>query len=314
MRCISLQSFDPFLYLAAEEHLLKKTNDEYLILAVNSPSVIIGKHQSPHREVNTMFVIKNNIPVIRRISGGGTVFHDMGNLNFTFIMNSQPGQQVDFRKYTKPVIAFLDQLGVEAKFEGKNDLKVNGLKISGNAEHIYRNRVLHHGTLLFSSDMNLLRNSLRKDASFYKTRAVVSNPSSVSNLNVFLPSIRDIYNFRELMASYFMKETPGIENFLLPADTVKEIELLADSKFRKWEWNFGYGPEYEFDKSFDYHGLKVECRLKVKDGVIQESYLGGSRLLELAAPKLEGLRHMPEDMGRVFLEEDITDLDIFNFF
>jgi len=167
MYCLTLQSSEPYLYLATEEYLLKNTGEEFCILAVNSPSVIIGKHQSPHREVNTEYVEKHNIPLIRRISGGGTVFHDEGNLNFSFIRNCEPGHQVDFRLHTKPVIDFLSSLGIDAKFEGKNDLKVNGLKISGNAEHVHRNRVLHHGTLLFSSDMEMLRSSLRKDTSCY---------------------------------------------------------------------------------------------------------------------------------------------------
>jgi len=314
MRCISLQSCDPYFYLATEEHLLRNTGDDYLILAINSPSVIIGKHQSPHREVNTEFVVKNNIPVIRRISGGGTVFHDLGNLNFTFIMNSMPGNQVDFRKYTEPVIDFLGTLGVEAKFEGKNDIRVNGLKISGNAEHVHRNRVLHHGTLLFSSDMDLLRNSLRKDTSCYKTRAVESNPSSVSNLNRYLPSIKGINDFRNLMISYFLKKIPGIENINLPDDVIKDITLLADSKFRKWAWNYGYGPEYQFSKQFEYQGLMIDCILKVKEGLILESFLGGNKLLEQTAQALIGVRHMPEEIERVFLKENITGLEIFNFF
>ena len=136
MLCLNLKSTDPFFNLALEEILLKNRKEEYLILGINDPCVVIGKHQVPHREVNTRFVTENNIPVIRRISGGGTVFHDSGNLNFSFIMQSEAGKQVDFRKYTLPVISFLSTLGVDAKFEGKNDLKVDGLKISGNAEHV----------------------------------------------------------------------------------------------------------------------------------------------------------------------------------
>ena len=159
-------------------------------MAINDPSVIIGKHQAAHREVNTKFVTENKIPVIRRISGGGTVFHDQGNLNFTFIRQSEEGKQVDFRKYTRPVIDFLVSLGIDAKFEGKNDIKVDGLKISGNAEHVHRNRVLHHGTLLFSSSIDMLRNSIRTDKSCYTTRAVGSNPSSVMNLSEKLIDIQ----------------------------------------------------------------------------------------------------------------------------
>ena len=193
MFCINLESNDPFFNLAIEEFLLKNSKEEYLILYVNSPSVIIGKHQTGHREVNTRFVTENNIPVIRRISGGGTVYHDHGNLNFSFIRQCETGKQVDFIKYTKPVIDFLKYLGLEAKFEGKNDLKIDGLKISGNAEHVHRNRVLHHGTLLYNTSLDSLRNSIRKDISQYSSRAVASNPSHVVNLNEKLNCFNDIY-------------------------------------------------------------------------------------------------------------------------
>src|SRR5512133_305155 len=182
MFCINLDTNDPFFNLAIEEFLLKTSKEEYFILGVNNPSVIIGKHQSGHREINTKFVNENKIPVIRRISGGGTVFHDAGNLNFSFISNSESGKQVDFRKYTQPVIDFLSSMGVKARFEGKNDLKVEGFKISGNAEHIHGNRVLHHGTLLFNTSLDMLRNSIRKDTSCYSSRAVASNPATVINL------------------------------------------------------------------------------------------------------------------------------------
>ena len=119
MFCINLESNDPFFNLAVEEILLKNSKEEYLILGINSPSVIIGKHQSGHMEVNIKFVNKYQIPVIRRISGGGTVFHDCGNLNFSFIRQSESGKQVDFRKYTQPVLDFLKSMGIEARFEGK---------------------------------------------------------------------------------------------------------------------------------------------------------------------------------------------------
>ncbi len=314
MHYISLQTSDPYFYLAAEEYLLRNTCDEYLILAINSPSVITGKHQSPHREVNTEFVVKNNIPVIRRITGGGTVFHDMGNLNFTFIMNSSPGKQADFRKYTEPVIEFLVTLGIEAKFEGKNDIKVNGLKISGNAEHVHRNRVLHHGTLLFSTDMYLLGNSLRKETSSYKTRAVESNPSSVTNLDRLLPTVKDIIEFRELMIDFFVRNYPGVTKFQLPDAYKREIELLAESKFRKWEWNYGYGPDYQYVKHFDYQAVTISCRLDVTGGVIKKCSLDGNKILEEISSKLEGTRHMPEDMQEFFEKESVTEINVFDFF
>ncbi|MCU0462082.1 MAG: lipoate--protein ligase family protein, partial [Bacteroidales bacterium] len=187
MLCLHLTSTDPCFNLAVDEYLLKNRKEDFFILSVNTPSVIIGKHQVAHREADTAFVTENNIPVIRRISGGGAVFHDEGNLNFTFILQSKQGSQVDFRKYTLPVIEFLSSHGIDAKFEGKNDLKVDGLKISGNAEHVFRQRILHHGTLLFDSRLDLLGKALRKDTSSYTTRAVASNPSSVVNLRKKIP-------------------------------------------------------------------------------------------------------------------------------
>ena len=265
---------DPFFNLAVEEILLKNSKDEYLILGINSPSVIIGKHQVTHREINTEFITKNSIPVIRRISGGGTVYHDHGNLNFTFIRQSESGKQVDFRKYTQPVIDFLASEGVDARFEGKNDLKVDGLKISGNAEHVHRNRVLHHGTLLFSTSLEMMRNCIRKDTSCYTSRAVASNPSSVTNLKEMLSQFKDIFEFRERMMDYFLKNLPLAERYELSEDEINEAEALAGSKYRTWEWNWAYGPEYHFINRFEFSGKPVTCRLHVKEGTITRMCAG----------------------------------------
>ena len=316
MFCITLESTDPFFNLAIEEVLFKNSTEEYLILGINSPSLIIGKHQSAHREINTRFITENKIPVIRRISGGGAVFHDMGNLNFSFIRQSEPGRQVDFRKYTQPVIDFLISLDVEARFEGKNDLKVNGLKISGNAEHVQHNRVLHHGTLLYSTFLDQLRNSLRKDTSCYTTRAVESNPSSVTNLNEKIKGFKDIYEFRSAMMDYFMKFFHTTDIYEIPAQLTRDAMSLADSKYRSWEWNWAYGPEYVFVKEFEFSGKQIFCRLSVKDGIIHDCLIEGSSKLSSTSGKLIGARHMVYDLREVFRKEDIdiSEEEIFNFF
>ena len=316
MFCITLESNDPYFNLAIEEHLLKNRKEEYLILGINSPSVIIGKHQTPHREINTRFITEQKLPVLRRITGGGTVFHDIGNLNFTFIKQSEPGKQVDFRKYTKPVIDFLASKGVVAKFEGKNDLKVNGLKISGNAEHVHHNRVLHHGTLLFSTSLNMLRSSLRKDQSNYSSRAVESNPSSVTNLIHILPDFKDIFEFRKGMIDYFLNNLSEAIEYELSEQDTSAAGTLAVSKYRSWEWNWAYGPEYQFDNNFELSGKRVSCRLYVREGTIRDCILVGSPELAGVAEKLIGRRHMVEDLLEVFKEENIkvNEEDIFNFF
>jgi lipoate-protein ligase A len=315
MLCINLLSTDPFFNLAVEEYLLKNSNEEYFLLYVDYPSVIIGKHQVAHREADTKFISENNIPVIRRISGGGTVFHDEGNLNFSFISQSTHGKQVDFRKYTLPVIEFLFTLGVAAVFEGKNDLKFNGLKISGNAEHVYRERVLHHGTLLFDTKIDTLRASIRKDQSCYSTRAVASNPSSVMNLKDKVEGINDFDDFRKKMVEFFANRTGNISMGLSPQE-ISEAENLAETKFHKWEWNFAYGPEYHFSNKFEIKGIPHSCRLFVKDGIIQECEIEGSGEMSASGVKLISCRHMPEDLRKVFLKENILILpsEIFKFF
>ncbi len=314
MFCITLKTADPYFNLAIEEVLLKNSRENFLILGINAPCLVIGKHQSAHREVNTRFVTENSIPVIRRISGGGTVYHDEGNLNFTFISQSESGKQIDFRRYTRPVINFLTSNGVDAKFEGKNDLKVNGLKISGNAEHVYRNRVLHHGTLLFSSSLGNLRNSIRKNTSCYSTRAVESNPSSITNLQELIPGISNVSLFRTELMNYCLKNIPLAQPYDLEVNYIKEAESLAITKYRTWEWNYAYGPEYRFSNTFDYNGDKVECRLYVREGTIRESILTGSEALAGIDAKLVGCRHMVTEIKDVLLKENLSDLSIFDLF
>jgi lipoate-protein ligase A len=215
-----------------------------------------------------------------------------------------------------PVIDFLLSLGVDAKFEGKTDLKVGGLKISGNAEHVHRNRVLHHGTLLFGTSLEMLGNSLRKDTSGYTTRAVESNPSSVMNLNEKLNNFRDIYEFRSEMMNYFLQNLAGALIYKLSPSESKETESLVATKYKTWEWNWAYGPEYTYNNSFQINGKHHSCSLFIKNGIIWKCTIEGSAQLMPAAKRLIGCRHMVSDILKVFKEENIlaTYEDIFNFF
>lgn len=311
IHCIVSESDNPYFNLAVEELLLKKKTGDYFILSKNSPSVIIGKHQSPHIEVNTRFVTENNIPVIRRISGGGTVYHDHGNLNFSFIVNSTEGHQVDFQKYTKPIVNFLISKGIAARFEGRNDLRVNGYKISGNAEHVFRNRVLHHGTLLFNASIDALESSLRKDASCYSSKSVRSVPAGVTNIKGMISNIDNVDDLMNEMMNYFIVNLPDAHILYMDGNENNEAMSLAGEKYSTWDWNYAYGPEYYFFKTFNFRYQKVSCRLYVREGTIRESILEGHHLLKSLQSNLTGVRHMPGDVSEAL---GIEDLDVFNFF
>lgn len=309
MYFVNSDTDDPCFNLALEEYLLRNRSEEFFMLSINRTSVISGKHQCVHREINTEFVTGNNIPVLRRITGGGTVFHDAGNLNYCFIRNCESGRQVDFPRYTLPIVYFLKNLGVCAYLEG-SDIKTDGLKISGNAEHVFRNRVLHHGTLLWNASLDTLRKCIRKDNSGYKTRAVASKPSPVTNLSGKI-NFGTIEEFRMAMASHFVKK----ENAVLysPSAQEKDEAMKLYPKYESWEWNYAYGPEYEFTNEFDFRGDRVKCNILAKDGLIGKCTIEGSPVLATAFEKLSGCRHMPQDVSDILIKE-LPDFNTYNLF
>jgi lipoate-protein ligase A len=310
------ESHDPFFNLAVEEYLLKNRKEDFLILYINDPCVIVGKHQVAHREVNTRYIEEKKIPVIRRISGGGTVFHDRGNLNFTFIKQSESGKQVNFRLYTQPVIDFLLSMGVIAVFEGKSDLTVDGLKISGNAEHVFRERVLHHGTLLFDTFLDDLGKSIKVKTDNYSTTAVESNRTSVTNLKNRLRNINNLEEFRIAMMDYFLKTIPDIQVISLNDDESMEIHSLEESKYKTWEWNYAYGPPYTFTNRFEIFDKEYSCRLFVKDGIILECDIDGDEEMKVTGKSFIGCRHIYSDLLKKFRSENIpvSDDEVYKFF
>src|SRR5690554_4159748 len=182
MRCIRLSSRDPYFCLAAEEYLMKKFTDDIFMLWQSDDTVVIGKHQNAMGEINYRYVHEQNITVARRISGGGTVFHDSGNLNFAYIKNVSSTSEISFTRFIQPITEALGSLGITATTSGRNDLLVDGKKVSGNAQHIFKNRVLHHGTLLFNSNLQTLGSSIKVIPGLYRDKAVQSNRSIVTNI------------------------------------------------------------------------------------------------------------------------------------
>ncbi len=268
-------SNDPHFNLATEEFLLKNSANDIIFLYQNKACIVVGKHQNAIAEINYRFVTENNIPVIRRISGGGTVYHDEGNINFTFLQNGETGKLVNFKAFIAPVAEFLNQLGVPAEIGSRNDILINGLKVSGNAEHIYKNRTLHHGTLLFSSTLTDLRNALHVTEGKYTDRSVKSVRSKVTNIreNLTMDLSADQF-FKEL--TQFLQSYYNAMPFELSSEEIAKIQELAETKYKDWNWNFGYSPDYTFKNCINIGKVLISIELHVKKGKIKETCLEGN--------------------------------------
>ena len=199
MYIIDNNSDNAYFNIASEEYLLKNKKEDFFMLYINPPSIIIGKNQNTLSEINTEYVDENNIAVVRRLSGGGAVYHCHGNLNFSFIINDKEESFMDFKKFTQPIISILGNMGVEAQLSGRNDILIDDKKISGNAQFKSRGRMIHHGTLLFSSDLSKLEKSLKANPLKFKDKATKSVKSRVANICDYLENPIDIHEFKKLV-------------------------------------------------------------------------------------------------------------------
>ncbi len=275
MRIIHRESTEPYFNIAAEEYLVKKLTSPCFMLWQNTPTVVIGKHQNPLREVNLQFVNQHQIPIIRRISGGGTVYHDLGNINYSFIDMGKADSLVNFAKYSQPVLRLLNKLGIPAELSGKSDLCIHGKKFSGNASHVYKNKVLHHGTLLFNSDLNILNESIKIKNHQITDKAVNSNRSTVTNINDHLAVKINLSAFKNLLTEEIKRMYPSAKETILDKTEEAEIKLLAHEKYTRWEWNFGYSPKYEISSTLVYDDTKIKTNILVVKGFIKEIKFAG---------------------------------------
>jgi lipoate-protein ligase A len=319
MLCISLKNQDPYFCLAAEEYLMKNFSEDVFMLWQSINTVVVGKHQNAMAEINYPFVHTNNVQVARRISGGGTVFHDKGNVNFAFIKTVDSPSEISFKRFVQPVIDALGKLGVKAITSGRNDLLVEGRKISGNAEHIFKNRVLHHGTLLFNSDLRVLNQSTKAVAGKYQGKAVQSNRSEVTNILPFLKSKMTIEDFISFLLNDQLGK-PGNTAYQFSEEDNAVVRELVTEKFSTWDWNFGYSPKYTFIKESKLNGKNLNVNLLVDRGYITDAeitgdYFSGAQSYGLKRA-LTGVRHFYDAMKDKLLETcpEVTDELVFSFF
>lgn len=316
MYLIDTGTTDPYFNIAAEEFFFRGHEEELVILYINSPSIIVGKHQNAYEEINYSYVRTNGLPVIRRISGGGTVYHDGGNLNFTFMAGSDQGRQVNFARFIKPVNDFLRLYGVDPEVGVKNEVRAGGLKFSGNAEHVFRNRVLHHGTLLFSSKLDNLGAALKRGNARFESRSVASNRTDVGNLDALMPAISSIEMLKDKLSDFLVNLYPGSSYKQIDSSERVKISSLADEKYRSWEWNFGYGPSYSITNTFASGAITFNIRLWVEKGIIIRGEISSPNGILPLSDKLAGIYHRYEDLRKFFNGQNfsIDNENLYRFF
>lgn len=312
MLLINNDNTNPYFNFALEEYLLKKTDKDLFRLWMCDPCVSVGKNQNTISEINSDYVRKNSIPIVRRQSGGGAVFHDLGNLNFTFI-SCNNNSFSDFKRFTQPIIDLLKTLGINAEFSGRNDLLIDGKKFSGNAQYNYKNKVIHHGTLLFSSQISNLSNALKVKPIKLESKGIKSVKSRVTNISEHLDKPMNISEFRDLVMNYVFSLNSNNSYFNLTEKDIENVNKLSKEKYSTWEWNFGNSPNYSLVNELRYIGGTLEFHLNVSKGFITDiKFFGdffGKKDTSNVEDLLIGVKHEEES-----LKEKLNNINIDDYF
>lgn len=277
MKYIVNNSNDPAYNIALESYAFRELvgEDELFLLWINEPAIIIGKHQNAIAEINKEYTDSHGIHVVRRLSGGGAVYHDLNNLNYTIISNKADEGAFDFKTFSKPVIDTLATLGVKADFTGRNDLEIDGKKICGNAQAYYKGRMMHHGCLLFDVDMSVLADALKVSKDKIESKGVKSVRARVTNINNELPQKMTVLEFKDAILNQMKKEYPDMEEYVLSEDELKHIQDIRDSQFGTWDWTYGETPDYTIERNVRYPAGKITSFAKVEKSVIESIKIYG---------------------------------------
>ena len=307
---------DPMVNLAIEEYILENFGelDSYLLFYVNKPSIIIGRNQNTIEEINTDYVEENNIKVVRRLSGGGAVYHDEENLNFSFITKDDGNSFQNFKKFTQPIVDALNKKGVPAEMQGRNDLAVNGRKISGNAMFSTRGIMFSHGTLMLNSEIEKLSKALKVKKIKIESKGIKSVKSRVANISEFLEEEMSIEEFKELILKHVFEvdDVKDVPEYVLTQEDWDKIHEISKNRYQNWDWNYGKSPAFNIQEEHKFDAGLVDVRLNVKKGIIENctifgDFFGVGEIQELEN-KLIGLRH-----DRNELEEALEDFPVSHY-
>ena len=310
MLFIDNTSTNSYFNLAMEEYLLNNFTQDVCMLWQNDNTVVVGKNQNALAEIDYDYVKANDIKVVRRLTGGGAVFHDMGNLNYTFITNNTEDNFSNFKTFSTPVIDMLDGLGIHAYLTGRNDLVIDGRKFSGNAQCVHKNRLLHHGTLLFCSDIKDISASLKVDPEKIADKGIKSVASRVTNISEHLQRKMSVAEFKKLFMEYMLKRE-DVTYYNLTPDDIAKVQKLSDEKYSTWEWNFGYSPKYAFHKKKRFSAGSIEVSIDVKDGIMQDVKFYGDFFARRDVSEIEQLlksqKHNFDVMNEVLNTVNLND-------
>ncbi|GGE72735.1 lipoate--protein ligase [Priestia taiwanensis] len=270
---------DPRINLAIEEYAVKNLdiNNTYLLFYINEPSIIIGKNQNTAEEINHQYINDNGIHVVRRLSGGGAVYHDLGNLNFSFITKDDGESFHNFKKFTEPVIEALAKIGVKAELSGRNDILAEGRKISGNAQFSTKGRMFSHGTLLFNSQIDDVVNALNVKLDKIQSKGIKSVRSRVANISEFLQEEMMVEQFREMLLKtiFQVEDIADVPTYKLTKEDWQNIQALSKERYQNWDWNYGKSPKSNIQQSHRFPVGQIDVRLEVNKGIIESVKIYG---------------------------------------
>ena len=310
---IDVSSTDPAFNLALEQYVFDSLprDRNYFLLWQNDNAVIVGRHQNTLAEVNEPYIRENGIRVVRRLSGGGAVYHDMGNLNFTYIQDSASGIQLDLAMFCRPLAEAISALGASAEVNGRNDITIDGRKFSGNAQYVKEGRVMHHGTIMFDSDLSIAGLALTPDPEKVAAKGVKSVRSRMTTVREHLPGDISLAEFKKLLLEKLFAGQP-MEQYTLTQQDIASIEKLRDERYGTWDWNYGGSPPCDLTRKKRVEGCgTVECRFHIRDGRICEAAFRGdffsAKDPSLLAERFTGLRPTAEDYQKALEGVDVSE-------